>query len=119
MEVAKNYYNEIFDFNGQWNIPSKCGLKVISHSNGKYTVIVTELYRDNPGTSVTYAGINLAKQICQAKNIDINSVTYIECNPDMNSKLSFYDEEYFQVSFTGDTPSYRQLSKEEIIEMFK
>ena len=55
MKVSPKYYDEIFDFAGQWDMPSKCGLKIIQH-NDKKTVIVTELYQDNPGTSVTYAG---------------------------------------------------------------
>lgn len=47
-------------------MPSSCGLK-IRNINGKTYVIVTELYQDNPGTSVTYAGKSLAEQICKAK----------------------------------------------------
>lgn len=118
MKVPEKYYDEVFQFAGQWDMPSSCGLKIIN-KNEKTYVIVTELYQDNPGTSVTYAGGSLIKQICDRKNLDIQQITYIECNPDTNSKLSFYDEEMFEVSYkmTESTPSdlqYRQLSKEEI-----
>ena len=35
---------------------------------------------------------------------------YIECAPDTNSKLSFYDEEYFEVDFGADIRhKYHQL----------
>ena len=118
MKVPKKYYDEIFNFKGQWEMPSKCGLKIIKKDSQIY-IIVTELYQDNPGTSITYAGKLLKKQICEAKNIDIDNIVYIECNPDTNSVLSFYDEEFFEVTF-NDTKhaTYRKLSLEEIKNIF-
>jgi hypothetical protein len=65
MKVSEKYYDEIFHFKGQWDAPSLCGLKILNR-NGKTCVIVTELYQDNPGTSVTYGGKSLACQICEA-----------------------------------------------------
>ena len=91
MKVSPDYYDEIFDFKGEWDMPSSCGLK-IRESEGKQYVIVTELYQDNPGTSVTYAGKKLADQICEAKGLNPADIVYVECNPNTNSKLSFYDE---------------------------
>ena len=122
MKVSDKYYDEVFDFAGQWELPSKCGLKIIE-KEGKKVVIVTELYQDNPGTSVTYAGYSLAKQICERKGIGLNEMIYLECNPDTNSKLSFYDEAYFEVTFpevkekTG-RPEYRRLLEEEVKSLF-
>ncbi|MBQ8269865.1 MAG: hypothetical protein IJZ22_01480 [Bacteroidaceae bacterium] len=114
MKVSEKYYDEIFSFKGQWDMPSTCGLK-IKNVDGVNYVIVTELYQDNPGTSVTYAGQSLAEQICEAKGLNIEEIKYWECNPNTNSKLSFYDEEYFEVSFGGEAKNkYRQVSKEEI-----
>ena len=114
MKIPETYYDEIFDFKGQWDIPSKCGLKIIKKEGKKY-IIVTELYQDNPGTSITYAGKSLVEQICYKKGLSLQEVVYLECTPDTNSVLSFYDEQYFEVSFS-DLPqaSYRKLSKEEI-----
>lgn len=98
-------------------MPSMCGLK-IREVEGKKYVIVTELYQDNPGSSVTYAGKYLAEQICAAKGLSMDEIVYLECNPDTNSKLSFYDEEYFQVDFDADMQhKYRQLSKKEVIHI--
>jgi len=118
MKVPETYYNEIFDFKGQWDIPSKCGLKIIN-KEGKNYVIVTELYQDNPGTSVTYAGKSLAKQICEAKGLSFQDIVYLECTPDTNSVLSFYDEQYYQITF-NDSPqaNYRRLSQEEVARLF-
>jgi len=113
MQVPEKYYDEIFNFKGQWDMPSRCGLKIIKKE--KTIIIVTELYQDNPGTSVTSAGKLLAEQICRSKNLDINKILYLQCNPDTNSKLSFYDEDFFEVTFAdGAEPAYRQLSAEEI-----
>ena len=118
MKVPEKYYDEIFPFAGQWDMPSACGLKIIRKDEKTY-VITTELYQENPGTSITYAGGSLIKQICDKKNLDILNIVYIECNPNTNSKLSFYDEEMFAVSYelNDGMPvnlAYRQLSKEEI-----
>ena len=118
MKVPEKYYDEVFEFKDQWDVLSKCGLKIIERE-GKMYVIVTELYQENPGTSVTYAGKSLLLQICEAKGLDSSKITYIECNPDTNSKLSFYDEEYYEVTF-NNTPraDYRKLAKEEIGGLF-
>jgi len=118
MKVPEIYYSEQFDFLGQWDIPSKCGLKTIEKEGKKY-VIVTELYQENPGTSVTYAGKSLAKQICDKKGLSLSEIVYIECTPDTNSVLSFYDEQYFEVTF-NDTPQagYRKMSSDEIKDLF-
>ena len=122
MKVPAKYYDEQFEFKGQWDMPSKCGLKIFDYK-GKKVVVVTELYQENPGTSVTYAGASLANQICEAKGFDVNNVIYVECNPDTSSKLSFYDEEFFQVTFTiadgkfTGTPQYHQLTADEAKEM--
>ena len=117
MQVPKKYYTEIFDFKGQWDIPSKCGLKIIEHDNKTY-IIVTELYQENTGTSVTYAGKSLAAQICEAKGFRLQDIVYLECTPNTNSVLSFYNEEYYEVDFSTERHSYRLLSKEEVNELF-
>ena len=122
MKVPEKYYDEVFDFRGQWDIPSKCGLRIIAKNNETY-VIVTELYQENPGTSVTYAGYALAQQICESKDLSINDIVYIECNPDTHSKLSFYDEEFFEVTFPemkGERgrAEYKQIPPEKIQNIF-
>ena len=122
MRVPEKYYNEVFDFKGEWDVLSKCGLKIFS-GDGKTVVVVTELYQDNPGTSVTYAGYSLARQICESKGLHLADIRYVECSPDTNSKLSFYDEEYFEVLFPeakGETgrPEYKKLSTEEVRALF-
>jgi hypothetical protein len=95
-------------------MPSRCGLKIIRRE--KTIVIVSELYQDNPGTSVTAAGKTLAEQICRNKGLNLDEIMYLECNPNTGSKLSFYDEEFFQVDFSGGRePVYRKLTAPEIM----
>ena len=116
MEVSNKYYDEIFHFKGPWDMPSSCGLKLISNPEVNY-VIVTELYQDNPGTSVTYAGKSLLEQIVEQKQLNDKTIVYLECKPDTGSKLSFYNEEYFEVLFSENRPSYRKLDDQEIKEL--
>lgn len=114
MKVPKEYYDEIFEFKDLWDVPSKCGLKIRKH-DGKVYVIATELYQENTGTSITYTGETLLDQICKAKQLDPENVIYVECAPDTNSKLSFYDEEYYIADFKKDLGHrYKQLTKEEV-----
>ena len=116
MKVPKEYYDEIFNFTGQWDQPSACGLKMVD-KGGKKTVIVTELYQENPGVSVTTAGYGLAQQICEKKGLSLSEIVYLECTPDTNSVLSFYNEQYFEVTFNDKQQAhYRKLSKEEMEE---
>jgi hypothetical protein len=122
MKVPEKYYDEIFEFTGLWDVPSKCGLKILKHGEKTY-IIATELYQDNPGTSVTYAGYSLFRQICESRGLVEKEVAYLECNPDTNSKLSFYDEEYYHVVFPetdggSGRPSYGLLSPDEVKFLF-
>jgi hypothetical protein len=116
MRVPEKYYDEVFDFKGLWDVPSRCGLRIIRRE--KTIVVVTELYQDNPGTSVAAAGKILADQICHDKGLELAAIMYLECNPGTDSKLSFYDEEFFEVDFTDSSkPVYRQLDTEEVKEL--
>ena len=98
MKTSFKIIDKIFDFKGLWDVHSKCGLK-IAKKDEKYIVIVSELYQDNPGTSITQAACLLAEQICGTYNLPKKDIIYIEHNPAMNSKLSFYDEEFYLVDF--------------------
>jgi hypothetical protein len=117
METSFSKIDSVFEFMGLWGIPSKCGIKHFSF-DGKDCIIVTELYKDNPGTSITQVTTSLAMQICEKFDIDPRNLIYIEHCPDMNSKLSFYNEEFYKVNFELVdrklvNPSWQMLSIEE------
>ena len=107
-----------FSFKGLWDLPSLCGLRLIDKGAQKW-VIVSELYQNNPGTSIAQVSASLAMQICEAYGISYDELVYVEHNPDMHSKLSFYDEEHFRLRFDMEDgqlcrPSWKKLSVEEI-----
>ncbi|BDX38377.1 hypothetical protein CYCD_17320 [Tenuifilaceae bacterium CYCD] len=117
MKVSESYFDEIIDFRGQWDMPSKCGIKRVSKGE-RQIVVITELYQDNPGSSITSVAASLANQICERYSIKHQDLIYIECNPNMSSKLSFYDEEFYHVSFELRdglfvNPTWKLLTKEE------
>jgi hypothetical protein len=117
MKAAEDNIKEIFDFSGSWERPSKCGLRRIEKGENTI-VIVTELYKNNPGSSITSVAASLAMQIANTYHINIDKMIYIESNPEMNSKLSFYDEEYYLVNFENingvlSNPDWKLLTKEE------
>ncbi|MCE5344937.1 MAG: hypothetical protein LLG13_01450 [Bacteroidales bacterium] len=121
MKASFDKIDNVIEFTGSWGIASKCGLKRSSY-NGKDVILVTELYKDNPGTPITQVTASLAMQVCEKLNIDPKNLIYIEHSPDMNSKLSFYDEVFYNVSFEivdGKfiNPSWKILAADEI-EMY-
>lgn len=123
MKASLDRIDTIFDFTGSWGIASKCGLKHFSF-NGKDGILVSELYQDNPGTSITQVTTSLAMQVCEKLNIDPKNLIYIEHCPDMNSKLSFYNEEFYKVNFElvdGNfvNPSWQMLTMDEKKMYFK
>ena len=121
MEINDIYIDKIYDYSGLWDVPSKCGLKIIKKEN-KSIVIATELYDINPGTSVTEWTAPLATKISKDNSIPFNELVFIEHTRDIGSKLSFNSETFFHVSFEIDEdklikPKWNQLSKEDVDSM--
>ncbi len=117
-----NYMDHYFDFNGQWESPSKCGLKIIRRNDGKTLAIATELYRQNPGTPVTEWCAPLATQILKNLDQKPESFIFVEHTPDLKSKLTFYDETFDLVDFDWDgekltNPKWKRLSRESVDQM--
>ena len=124
MKASEKNIDEIFTFEGSWGVESRCGLRRAVRGD-RTVVIVTELYQDNPGSSVTSVSTSLAGQICSRYGIDPRTMIYIESAPAMNSKLSFYDEEYYRVDFDIDdttggvtlaSPRWTKLDAQQIKE---
>ncbi len=121
--IQSEYITEIYDYKGLWDVPSRCGLKVVEKS-GKVIVIATELYQDNPGTSITNCSAKLAHSICQDKKITPEALVFIEHSADMGSKLEFYGEKFFRVEFQKNhhgfsNPKWIKVSKEEVEQLIK
>lgn len=113
-----NYQDEIYHFKGLWDVPSICGLKIVKKGD-KSVVIATDLFDENPGTSITEWNTKLAKEICDKHNIDYNNLIFIEHTPNKETKLSFNLESFFQVSFDidgdkFDNPKWKELTKQDV-----
>ncbi len=120
-DYKKNYIDEIFSYTSLWDMPAKCGLKIITKSN-KTIVIVTELYHDNPGSSITEYCAELANIIAGKNSIKPNKLLFIQHNPDLGSKYAFLTESFYLVSFdlknnAFGNPQWKKISKESVNKM--
>jgi hypothetical protein len=113
-----NYQDQVYNYNGLWDVPSICGLKIVKKQD-ETIVIATDLFDENPGTSITEWNTKLAKELCDKYEIDYKRLIYIEHTPDKKTKLSFNQESFFKVEFdiTDDkfeNPKWQEISKEEV-----
>jgi hypothetical protein len=122
-EINADYFDVIYEFKGQWDVLSRCGLKKIDKSD-KTIVIATELYAENPGTSVTSFCAQLAGMICKEHSILPEKLVFIVHDPDSKSKLSFMNGFFYKVDLFWDgnkftQPKWNQIDKTEVDNMMK
>ncbi len=120
-DKERNFIDEVYDYEGLWGIPSKCGLKIAKHKN-QTVVIITELYEDNPGTSVTEYCAQLAQILSEDKKIKPEEMIFILHTPDVGSKYEFLHETFDIVSFTIENgkfsgPEWERISRNEVVKM--
>ena len=118
MKAEETVNSGYFAFSGLWDIPSACGLRIL-RTDENYIAIVSELYKKNPGSTVTDVPVQLATQICLKFSLEPEKLIYIEHNPETATKLSFYEEEFFRVHFTFDDnkpgdPRYEKISRSDL-----
>lgn len=121
MILKTDLIDKIFEYPGLWDTPSKCGIRIIQKS-GKTIVIATELYNDNPGTSVTDSIISIATKICSDESLNPESIIFIEHSPDMKSKMDFWNESFYRVHLNWDAGIFKNqewepISKEQLQEL--
>ena len=119
--TVSNYQDQTYHFKGLWEIPSVCGLKIVKKTD-KTVVIATDLFEENPGTSITEWNTKLAKEICDNNNIKYNELVYIEHTPYKQTKLSFNQESFFRVTFDivddkFENPQWQEMNKNEIDQL--
>jgi hypothetical protein len=119
-----HYMDRYFDYLGQWESPSKCGLKVVNRKDGTLLAIATEIYRQNPGTPVTEWCAPLATQIMREYNCSPEKFVFIEHTPDLRSKLTFYEETFDLVTFEVSdgalvTPKWSRLTPKQVDMMME
>lgn len=118
------YMDCYFEFKGQWDSPSKCGLRVVHRKDCKILVIATEIYRQNPGTPVTEWCAPLATQIVKSLGGKPEDFVFIEHTPDLKSKLAFYAETFDLLDFDWDRqnfvrPRWTRLCAEQVDAMME
>lgn len=121
MILKTDYIDKIFEYPGLWDTPSKCGIKIIRHKTNA-VVIATELYNENPGTSVTDSITHIAAKICTEESLNPENIIFIEHSPDMKSKMDFWNECFYRVHFNWDDGQFKDqrwetLSKEQLNEL--
>lgn len=117
-ELNTAYVDLFYDFKGVWDIPSRCGLKIVK-TEKEDIVIATELYSENPGTSVTEFCNRLATIIVKDHGLDPARLCFIVRTPDNNSKMSFWNEFFSRADMAWDgekfgNPRWEKLSKEQV-----
>jgi hypothetical protein len=122
-KLNRDFIDEIYEYRGRWDVPSRCGLKIVAGTRGT-VIIASELYDDNPGTSVNNWNCQLADQLCRERSVDPDRLIFIEHNPDKGSKLENYRETFDRVIFTrsGDRfadPDWEPLTRQEVVKLLE
>ncbi len=117
-ELSSPYVDDFYDFKGLWEVPSRCGLKIVKRAD-KDVVIATELYTENPGTSVTEFCHRLATIIVNDKALEPSRLMFIVRTPDNKSKMTFWNEFFAWAKMEWDgekfnKPVWQKLSKDEV-----
>lgn len=121
MELKPEYIDQLYEFKGLWDVPSLCGLQVFK-KDAKTVFILTELYDQNPGTSVTNWIGPLAKGLMGEWQCHPNEAIVVVQVPDMQSKLNFFRQTFHRVDFTisdhGEfIARWAELSKSQLEEL--
>lgn len=92
--VAKDpWIDDVYEYAGRWDVPSLCGIR-LQRSGTRLTVVATELYDKNPGTSVTAMAGKLVEWLAAEHGVAPNQTTLVVRCPGRGSKLSCYDETF-------------------------
>jgi hypothetical protein len=116
MDKQDNYIDEILHFQGKWEMPSLCGLKILKNADN-YIIILTELYKENPGSSATDMIEVLAKLIVKKYNLDPANLVFIVRNPERSSHYEFFAETFHQARMIWDGEKYTGLTWEKLDEV--
>jgi hypothetical protein len=113
MEQHRNFVEEIYHFTGQWEMPSLCGLMIQRKELGGL-VLLTELYEDNPGSSVTGMIEPLATRIVKQFGLQPDITEFIVHNPERSSRYEFFAETFYKAHMKWDGERYGELKWEKL-----
>jgi len=115
MNEQQKYIDEIYHFKGKWEMPSLCGL-MIRRSINQTLVILTELYEENPGSSVTGIIEELAAEVAGKYDIDRKTAVFIVHNPKRSSRYEFFAETFYRAAMNWDGEKFVDLAWEKLEE---
>ena len=113
MEDKRKYIDEIFRFKGKWEMPSLCGLQV-RREEGRVLVILTEMYEENPGNSVTGMVEQVATDVVTKHGIPPLSAEFIVHNPQRSNKYEFFAETFYRAKMRWDGERYTEVDWERV-----
>jgi hypothetical protein len=113
MEKPDQYIDEIFHFQGKWEMPSLCGLMILKKDD-RDIVMFTELYQENPGSSVTDTIEILAGLIVQQYNLDPEKAVFIVRNPERSAHYEFFAETFHRARMHWDGERFSGLVWEKV-----
>jgi hypothetical protein len=113
MEEKRKYVDEIYHFKGKWEMPSLCGLMIRRNDSGS-TVILSELYEDNPGSSVTDMIETLAGEIVAKYAIIPETAVFIVRNPERSAHYTFFTETFHRARMNWDGEKFTGLTWEKV-----
>lgn len=113
MDKQDKYIDDIFHFQGKWEMPSLCGLKILKRAD-HHLIILTELYTENPGSSATDMIKTLAGMIAKKYNLDPERSVFIIRNPERSSHYEFLAETFHLARMKWDGERFSGLLWEKI-----
>jgi hypothetical protein len=118
MQLKMDYVDQVYEFPGLWDVPSVCGLKITKKPNA-HVVVATELWDQNPGTSITNFCIQLATRLCGEFQLDPTKLVFIEHCPESGSHLEIYEQTIDRVELHWDgekfaDPAWTRLTLKEL-----
>lgn len=113
MEEKKKYIDEIFHFSGKWEMPSLCGVYIRKTGHGT-RVVLTEMYEENPGSSVTAMVEAIATEVVRKYQIDPLTAEFIVHNPERSSKYEFFAEMFYRAGMHWDGERYSAVEWEKL-----
>ena len=115
--------DDVYYFQGKWEMPSLCGLKIIKKDHNTI-VVLTELYTDNTGSSVTEMILTLAVKIVGEYSLDPERTMFIVRNPERSAHHEFFAETFHRAGmiwaenvFTGLT--WERLEIDDLKELLE
>lgn len=90
-----------------------CGLRIRREAD-RTLVILTEMYEENPGNSVTGMVEQVATGVVKTYDIPIGTAEFIVHNPQRGNKYEFFAETFYRANMIWDGEKYSDVEWEKL-----